>query len=518
MIKKRVKINFLIPIFIALFAIIINQFYGNRGIFPHDSTGHFDTGFRILLGDNPVEDYWVVSGFFLDYFQAGLFKLFGVNWQIYVLHASLLNSIFVLTFYFYFESLNVKKNLNIFFCICLCVLGYTSSGTPFVDHHSTLISILALVFFLRIRKNNKYYYFSFIPFLLLIAFLSKPVPAAYVTLLILSLLFIDFLIKRKTNKIISFFSGGIISLLIFLFFLKVEGISLDNFLTQYIYYSQEIGKSRLTNLRFDFLGVLDEFKLLLLSIIPLLVLLAKKFSEEGTKFLKKEEFFSLFSFFLLSIILIFYQLLTRNQTFIFFLIPILVCLSNELWNRKKTYFIIAILFTLFVTIKFHDRYNNHRKFHEMQTVDFSKSIDAKLIDNKLRGLKWITPQEKLDPKSELLEILKIKRYLLNEKEKYMLLTNYSFFSSILNKNNESFTRWFVGDGTDYPSKLNSKFQLVFKNLVIKKIKTKEIKKIYFIKPISEKSLKNLIGEKCLEKKNISKYLTQIKIICSLDSL
>ena len=131
--------------------------------FPHDSTGHFDTGFRILLGDNPVEDYWIVSGFFLDYLQAGLFKLFGVNWQIYVLHASLLNSIFVLTFYFYFERLNVRKNLNIFFCICLCVLGYTSSGTPFVDHHSTIISILALVF-LRIRKNNKYYYFSFIPF------------------------------------------------------------------------------------------------------------------------------------------------------------------------------------------------------------------------------------------------------------------------------------------------------------------------------------------------------------------
>ena len=102
MIQKRVKINFLIPVLIGLFAIIINQFYGNRGIFPHDSTGHFDTGFRILLGDNPVEDYWIVSGFFLDYLQAGLFKLFGVNWQIYVLHASLLNSIFVLTFYFYF--------------------------------------------------------------------------------------------------------------------------------------------------------------------------------------------------------------------------------------------------------------------------------------------------------------------------------------------------------------------------------------------------------------------------------
>ena len=45
-----------------LFSLLINQYYGNKGIFPVDSFSHFDTGFRILLGEHPFKDYWIVSG------------------------------------------------------------------------------------------------------------------------------------------------------------------------------------------------------------------------------------------------------------------------------------------------------------------------------------------------------------------------------------------------------------------------------------------------------------------------
>ena len=63
--KKKFFITFLF-----LFSLIINQYYGNIGIFPVDSFAHFDTGFRILLGEYPFKDYWVVSGPLVDYFQA----------------------------------------------------------------------------------------------------------------------------------------------------------------------------------------------------------------------------------------------------------------------------------------------------------------------------------------------------------------------------------------------------------------------------------------------------------------
>ena len=73
---------------LTVFSVIINQYYGNKGIFPIDSFHFFDSGYRILNGEVPFLDYWVVKGPLLDYLQAGFFYIFGENWQAYVFHAS----------------------------------------------------------------------------------------------------------------------------------------------------------------------------------------------------------------------------------------------------------------------------------------------------------------------------------------------------------------------------------------------------------------------------------------------
>ena len=71
-------------LFLFIFSLFINQHYGNKGVFPIDSFAHFDTGFRILLGEHPFKDYWIISGPFVDYLQAIFFYFFVVKWQIYV--------------------------------------------------------------------------------------------------------------------------------------------------------------------------------------------------------------------------------------------------------------------------------------------------------------------------------------------------------------------------------------------------------------------------------------------------
>ena len=38
---------------------------------------------------------------------------------------------------------------------------------------------------------------------------------------------------------------------------------------------------------------------------------------------------------------------------------------------------------------------------DLNNADISKAVDAKLIDKKLNGLKWITPQNSENPYSEL---------------------------------------------------------------------------------------------------------------------
>ena len=80
-----------------IFSIFFNQYYGCLGVFPIDSFAHFDTGFRVLSGEHPFKDFWVISGPLVDYLQAIFFYFFGVNWQSYVFHASLINAILTIT-------------------------------------------------------------------------------------------------------------------------------------------------------------------------------------------------------------------------------------------------------------------------------------------------------------------------------------------------------------------------------------------------------------------------------------
>ena len=91
--KKELKIDIAGLFFVGFFAILINQYYGNQGLFPHDSLSHFETGDRITKGIHPFKDFWIVSGPFVDYSQAVIFKIFGINWNSYVFHASLINAL-----------------------------------------------------------------------------------------------------------------------------------------------------------------------------------------------------------------------------------------------------------------------------------------------------------------------------------------------------------------------------------------------------------------------------------------
>ena len=110
--------------FLFLFSILINQHYGNKGIFPVDSFSHFDTGFRVLLGEHPFKDYWVVSGPFIDYIQALFFYLFGINWQIYVLHASVINGIITIITFIVFRNFNLNPVYSFIYALFFSILAY----------------------------------------------------------------------------------------------------------------------------------------------------------------------------------------------------------------------------------------------------------------------------------------------------------------------------------------------------------------------------------------------------------
>ena len=184
-------------VFLFFFSLLINQYYGNKGIFPVDSFSHFDTGFRILLGEYPFKDYWVVSGPFVDYLQAIFFYLFGVNWQSYVLHASLVNVELTITTYIVLRNFELNIYYSFIYSLLFSVLAYPTSGTPFMDHHSAFFSLLGIYNLILAIKSEKKLYWVLLPIFFGFAFLSKQVPSSYVIICGILILSLFSILQRK---------------------------------------------------------------------------------------------------------------------------------------------------------------------------------------------------------------------------------------------------------------------------------------------------------------------------------
>ena len=123
-----------------------NIYYGYLGIFPIDSFLIFDSGYYVLNGFFPFKDYWTITGPLLDYFQAFLFLIFGVNWFSYVIHAALINLNLALFSYSVFVQLGLKNFYSFIYSVGVALLAYPHIGTPFIDHHSTIFSLLSIYF------------------------------------------------------------------------------------------------------------------------------------------------------------------------------------------------------------------------------------------------------------------------------------------------------------------------------------------------------------------------------------
>ena len=499
----------LLVVFLFLFSLSINQYYGNRGIFPADSFAHFDTGFRILLGEHPFKDYWVVSGPLVDYLQAIFFYLFSANWQSYIFHASLFNGFLSLATFMVLRNFKLSIYYSLIYSFLFSILAYPISGTPFVDHHSAFFSLLGIYSLILGIKTEKKLYWLSLPVLLGFAFLSKQAPSSYVILSVILCLGIFSLVNRKYYWIKYSFLSSIIFILLLLGFGKAQGINLSSFLEQYIFYPQSIGLQRIDNFVFTFSGVVDHFKFIYIALAPLFFVNFKKILLQKNYF-ENKNFYYFLILVLFTFSLIFHQILTRNQTFIFFLIPILFAFSHIYLNLNKsklskTVHTLLVLICLFAVFKYHLRFNEGRKFHELNYVNFELASNGREIDEKFKGLKWITPKFSNNPKKEINLINEIKIHLKNDHKNKMVMTNYSFFSTIMKKNFFSTTRWHIFDGTDYPQK-NNKYFTSYKNLLINSIKHNNVEVIYTIDPVKNTSIYDYIDKNCFDEMLITEIL------------
>lgn len=245
----------------------------------------------------------------------------------------------------------------------------------------------------------------------------------------------------------------------------------------------------------------------------------KRLKENKMRFLSNE-FISFLIIITFSAILIFHQIMTKNQIYIYFLIPILFILFDiELdqlkFNLKKYVSIGLMIVVSFITLKYHFGFNETRKFHELQQVNLKNAINAVQIDETFKNLKWVNPLFKGDPLQEILIINKVKKALeqINDKE-IMLITHYQFLDSITKKNLNYPNRTFLIDGTSMPLKQNRYYEY-YKDFLKNKISKKKIEELYFLKHenLSLKVITEYIDDKCYVKsENDIFYIFKLKCL------
>ena len=108
--RKQKKILYIIILF--FFSTLINHYYGNLGVCPIDSFWFFNSGYDTLNGRYPFKDYWTIAGPFITIVQAFFFKILGVSWFSYVLHASIFNFLISISTFYTLHKFKLNINCN----------------------------------------------------------------------------------------------------------------------------------------------------------------------------------------------------------------------------------------------------------------------------------------------------------------------------------------------------------------------------------------------------------------------
>ncbi len=496
-------------ILLLISSIFFNFYYGYRGILPIDSFLIFDAGFNVLSGYHPFKDYWSITGPLLDYLQSFLFFLFDVSWFSYVLHGTILNILITLFCFYFFKKIGLNYFFSFIYSIGISILAYPNIGTPFVDHHAVIFTLVSVCFLSLgfIYEKNFYYFLSSV--FLILSFLSKQIPSAYFLFIITIFLFIDFIyLKKNPIRFVSFLTGFLLSLCFTYLFFLLNKVPINNFLTQYLMYPLSLGKNRVMNISFDFKNLIGQFKFLYLSIVPLAFVIALNFKKKLID--KKYLLFAILNL-VAVFVFIYSQLTTKNQIFIFFLIPFFSAISHvfliKFYNKNYLVYLLIAIF-VFSTTRYHVRFNHLKKFVELETVSFEKAIDANILDESFSGLKWIN-SEFDDPKQEMEILIEMKNLIISDSKKKFLITDYQFFNSLTGNSHPSPSKWY--DKRSIPNKTSDYFQ-DYRKFFLERIRKENIKVVYIIGSGKKEYITGVIEDKsCIKFKKINKISFKVDL-------
>ena len=511
---------FIYIFFLILISFCVNQYYAYLGVLPVDSFSTFNTGYDILNGSVPFKDYWVLKGIVLDIIQAAFFKLFGVSWFSYSIHASTFNSIFALATFFTLKQFDLDTKYSFFYATLASILMYPTYGIPFTDHSTAIFCMLSIYSLCLAIKSHKNIYWFLIPILMFLAFFTKQAPTGYFAILIIVISCLYLVLNSKKEIFLFGTLGVLLSIGIFLSYIYLNEISFDDIIIQYFLYPMSLGETRLEWLfpieiqRFVF-----RHKLIYLALSIPIFLLFKNIFKNILSILEKENLIFLL---LLGTLLIFiiHQLMTINGLYIFFLIPVFAGFSH-IYSKKliKGYLVNFFLILSFIsTIYYHQKYINKRDTLLLRKLDLNQSIDAVILSDKLKNLRWLTHHYPNNPETETQNLLNAMQIIKEDKKKKMIVTDYQFISVVLSMKDNSAARiWWRHH--IYPSGPDQKYFLEWKKFLLNKIIENKIEAIYTVHPLEgeENIFQDLLDEKCYSNKKLNEILV-LQILKRCDDL
>jgi hypothetical protein len=168
---------------------------------PQDHSTVFDGGWRILSGQIPFLDFTLPNAILPIFLQAFIFRLFGINWFVYCLHAAIFNGLYCVLVFFFLRIFGGTLLLSFFYALLSGVVFYTPFGIPVQDQHAYFFTFL-LIFLacLSIRVSRpllKQLIFISLPVVTVSAFLSKQIPTIFGAALVGAIL----LVSERRNLI-----------------------------------------------------------------------------------------------------------------------------------------------------------------------------------------------------------------------------------------------------------------------------------------------------------------------------
>ena len=187
-------------------------------------------------------------------------------------------------------------------------------------------------------------------------------------------------------------------------------------------------------------------------------------------------------------------------------IIVFLFLSKYLKIFKKNVNLILI-YSILLTFFYFNKVITNRFWLDIFNPNWKSGLDARVIDDKLKGLIWLSNNQKT--KEEVKEIKNNIEYLKNLKQNYIVITHVQIYSVLLQKKNFSPVKYWWNNQTYPENKTLSRKK--FDDFFIKKINKNNIKKIIILDDVKNKHTGNFKIEEFEWLKSCSKKNNEKKI-------